>query len=163
ENVKIYENAIIKGPAYIGKNTIIGNNVLVRESSIEKNSIIGANMEVARSWLGIRSETHSGYIGDSIFANKVHVGAGFITGNVRLDRRIVKAKWKNKKIGTGLKKFGTIIGSNTEIGIHSGAMPGVLIGKNVKVGPGTLIFDNVPDNITIYAKQQIITKNSSFS
>lgn len=158
ENATIYENAVIKGPTYIGKNTIIGNNALIRGSSIEQGSIVGANMEIARSWLGVRSETHSGYIGDSIFVNKVHVGAGFITGNVRLDRKTVKTKWKNQKIDTNLEKFGTIIGSNTEIGIHSGTMPGVLIGKNVLIGPGTLVFENVPDNTIIYTKQPIILK-----
>jgi len=154
--VKILENATIKGPCYIGRGVIIGNNALIRESVIEANSIIGANMEVARSWLGRFSETHSGYIGDSIFSENVHVGAGFITANVRLDRREIKVRWFERKIDTGLKKLGVIMGSNVEVGIHSGTMPGVLIGNNVKIGPGTLVFNNIPDGATMYAKQHVV-------
>jgi len=160
EDVRIFENATIKGPCYIGRGTIVGNNVLVRQSVIEEKSIIGAFMEVARSWLGKNSETHSGYIGDTIFSEKVHTGAGFITANVRLDRGRVKARWFGKKIDTGLCKFGAIIGANVEIGIHSGTMPGVLIGKNARIGPGTLIFENVPDNAVVYAKRQIEMRSS---
>ncbi len=160
-NVKILENAVIKGPCYIGNDTLIGNNSLVRTSSIERESIIGANMEIARSWLNIHTETHSGYIGDTIFDNNVHTGAGFITGNVRLDRKTIKTKWHGKKIDTGLTKFGTIIGSYTEIGIHAGTMPGVLIGKKVVIGPGTLVFDNIPDSTVVYVKQEHVIKRKT--
>ncbi|MCR8454856.1 MAG: hypothetical protein QXY55_03120 [Candidatus Korarchaeota archaeon] len=154
---QILEGAVIKGPCYIGRGVLVGNYALVRNSIIEANSIIGAYMEVARSWLGMFSETHSGYIGDSIFSERVHVGAGFITANVRLDRQEIRVKLGTRRLNTGLKKFGTIIGCSTEIGIHSGTMPGVLIGKNVRIGPGTLIFDNVPDGAVVYTTQQIRT------
>lgn len=155
KGARILEKAVIKGPCYIGQDALVGNHALIRNSIIEANSIVGAHMEVARSWLGRFSETHSGYIGDSIFSEHVHVGAGFITANVRLDRQEIIVKYGSRKLSTKLNKFGTIIGSNTEIGIHSGTMPGVLIGKGARIGPGTLIFENVPDGALIYAKMQV--------
>lgn len=161
DNVILFENAVLKGPCYIGENTIIGNNSVIRGSIIENDSLIGANMEVARSWLGRKAETHSGYIGDSIFSNFVHTGAGFITANVRLDRKTIKVKFKGKRIDTSLPKLGVIIGERTEIGIHVGTMPGVLVGNEVVVGPGTLIFDNVEDGARIYIRQSVIVKEKS--
>jgi len=35
EGVKVFEHAKIVGPCYLGKNVIIGNNVILRESDIE--------------------------------------------------------------------------------------------------------------------------------
>jgi len=158
DGAKILENATIKGPCYIGRGVLVGTNALIRHAVVERSSIIGANMEVARSWLGVRTETHSGYIGDSIFDEMVHTGAGFITGNVRLDRSSIGVYWEGGKIDTGLRKLGAIIGTRTEIGIHSGTMPGVLIGKRVVIGPGTLIFRNVPDDTVLYVVQEVVRK-----
>jgi NDP-sugar pyrophosphorylase family protein len=49
ESAKILEGAIVKGPCYIGKNVVVGNNALVRDSIVEENSVIGFGSEVARS------------------------------------------------------------------------------------------------------------------
>lgn len=158
EGAKIFENAIIKGPCYIGKNTIIGNNALIRESHIGDNCLIGANAEVARSVFVEDVHVHSGYFGDSVLAENVRVGAGTITGNVRLDRETVKSVVKGKKIDTGRKSFGCVIGRNTKIGINVSIMPGVLIGSNCFIGPATLVKENVESNTIYYSEHKIIKK-----
>lgn len=157
KGAKIFENALIKGPCYIGENCIIGNNCLIREYvNLENGVMIGANAEVARSIFQEDSSTHSGYFGDSIIGKNSHFGAGCITANVRLDRGEIKSVVKGEKIETGLKSFGCVIGENTKIGIGASFMPGVFIGSNCQIGPNSVVFENIKDNITFYTKFESI-------
>jgi len=151
ENVKIFEGAKIKGPCYIGKNCIVGNNALVRDySNLEEGVLIGANAEVARCVFQKNVHCHSGFFGDSIFGENCKIGAGTITANIRIDRQNVKSRVKGKKIDTGLNKLGAILGNNVQTGIQVGVMPGVLIGSNSVIGPGTKVFQNIGDNKIFY-------------
>lgn len=159
EGVKIFESAVIKGPCYIGKNCIIGNNALVREyTNLEDNVLVGANAEVTRSIFQENVHVHSGFFGDSIFATGCDIGAGTITANLRLDRKNIKSVVKGKKIDTGLKSFGVVLGQNTKIGIHVSLMPGVLIGSNAIVGPHSFVKENIKDNTIFYTKFKGIKK-----
>ena len=159
ENVRVLENAVIKGPCYIGNNTLIGNNAIVRDlCSIGTGCIIGANAEVARSIIGDGTHTHSGFIGDSITGDNCRIGAGFITANVRIDRKNVKSTVKGKKVDTGFKSQGIIIGHNTNIGIGVRAMPGIMVGSNCIVGPGSLILENVEGDTKYYSKFKSVVK-----
>ncbi len=146
ENTKIFEGATIKGPCYIGDNCLIGNNSLIRDyTNLENNVLIGAFAEVTRSIFQEDIHTHSGYFGDSIFDKGCRLGAGNITANVRIDRGEIKVKVKNEKVKTGLDSLGCIMGENTKTGIHCSLMPGVLIGSNCQIGPGSIIFENIED------------------
>ena len=124
--------------------------------------MIGAMAEVTRSIFQADCHTHSGYFGDSIFGKGCKIGAGTVTANIRIDRGEVNTKLKIKntklKINTGLKKLGAIVGENTKIGINVSLMPGVLIGSDCVIGPGTLVFENVKDNTIVYSKVQNIVK-----
>ncbi len=163
EEAKILRHAVLNGPVYIGKNTIIGDHTLIRNSNIEANSIIGCSMEVARSILQENVETHSGFLGDSILDENVHLGAGFVSANLRLDRKEIKVRVKDRKEKTNLTKLGTIIGRNTEVGVHVATMPGVLIGKNVFIGPGTIVFENVEDDTIYYAEFSYVKKKKKIN
>jgi len=161
ENTKIFEKTIIKGPCYIGKNCIIGNHTLIRDhTNLEDNNLIGATAEVTRSVFQSDCQIHSGFFGDSIFGPHCLIGAGTITGNVRIDRGKIKSIVKGEKIDTGLNSFGCVMGKNVRTGIHCSFMPGVLIGENSRIGPKTLVAENVKENSLFYTKfQKIIKKN----
>ena len=45
------------------------------------------------------------------------MGAGSITSNVKSDKKLVVVKGAAKKIETGLKKFGAMLGDEVEVGI----------------------------------------------
>jgi len=160
KNVKIYENAVIKNSCYIGDNCIIGNNVLLREySNLENNVVIGTNAEVKNSIFQENSHMHSGYVGDSIIGKDCFVGAGIITANIRIDREEIKSVIKGKKIETGLKRFGCVIGDNTKTGIHCSFMPGTLIGPNCIIGPNSVVMKNIEDNKLFYTEFKGIIRN----
>ena len=157
KNVRICENSVLKN-CYIGDNTTVGNFSLIRDSAIESDCLIGAHSEVAKSLLQENVHIHSGYIGDSIIGRKCRIGAGIVTANVRLDRNEIKAEVKSKKINTGLKYLGCIIGENTKIGVHVSTMPGILIGNNCIIGPKTFVNENVPDNTRYYTEFKVMVK-----
>ncbi len=151
ENTKIFEGAVIKGPCYIGDNCIVGNNTLIRDySNLENDVLIGAFCEVARSIFQENIHSHAGYFGDSIFDRGCRLGAGNITANVRIDRDEIIVK---SKINTGLKSLGVIMGENTKTGIHCSFMPGVLIGSDCSIGPNSVVFESVEDNVNFYTRQ----------
>ena len=153
EGAKVLDNAVIKGPCYIGRNVFIGSNTLIRnESNIEEGSVIGAYMEVKNSLICENSKTHSGFIGDSIVGSNTRIGALFGTANVRLDRANIRALVKNEKIDSGLRSLGVVIGENVVIGERVSTMPGVIIGNNTKIGPSTTVMKNVESDATYYTK-----------
>ncbi len=145
-NTKIQDNTVIEGPCFIGADCVIGHsNILRGPLNIEKNVVTGAFCEIKHSVIQEGSHFHSGYIGDSIIGKNCRVGAGFIVANRRLDRKEIGVTVKNKKTNTGLTYFGVVVGDNTSIGIRAGTMPGVLIGSDCTVGPGTIVFQNMQD------------------
>lgn len=140
DGVKVLPHATIKGPTYIGPNTIIGNNALVRESNLNSHVVVGYNTEIARSWIGDHCWFHSNYIGDSVLETDVSFGAGTITANFRLDHQPIK--------DTGRIKLGAMIGHGTRVGVNTSLMPGIKLGSQTVVGPGLVLNQDLTDNQT---------------
>ena len=136
--VRVFENAVISGPAYIGKNAVVGNNALVRNATIGENSVVGYNTEVARSWLGKDITSHMAYIGDSVVDDEVNFGAYSCTANLRLDKKTVRVKIKDELIDSNHLKLGAIVGKATQIGIGAKLMPGCKIPVQTLVRPGQI-------------------------
>ncbi len=160
EGVRIHENAVVKGPAYIGENTTIGNNAIVRDHSvIEQGCIIGANAEVTRSVFQPGSSMHSGFVGDSIVGRDASIGAGTVVANRGFKRDGERPEIdvlpleKEEEVGTGRTRLGAVIGDDVQIGINCSLMPGVQIGSDARIGPGTVVMENVDRGETVYAEQ----------
>ncbi|MBI5414670.1 NTP transferase domain-containing protein [Candidatus Peregrinibacteria bacterium] len=145
EGVKVFDFAVINGPAYIGKNCIIGNHVLVRNSHIGADSLIGHGTEVARSYFLRRVRTHQNYVGDSVLDENISFGAGTRTGNLRLDEGNISVKIFEEKIPTHSQKIGLFCGENVRVGINTSIMPGVKIGKNSFIGASLCLEEDIPD------------------
>ncbi|UCG95575.1 MAG: NTP transferase domain-containing protein [archaeon] len=159
ENTRIFRNATINGPCYIGDNCIIGNNSLVRDYTIlEDDVMIGMGAEVTRSVFQKNVHVHSGFFGDSVIGENCRIGAGTITANVRIDRGIVKTHFKGKKVETGLKSLGVVIGNNTKTGIGVRFMPGVMVGSNCVIGPNTVVRKNIESDTLFYTEFKDVVK-----
>lgn len=150
---KVFPGAAVVGPAYIGKNTIVGNNALVRHSMVLNHCEVGFTTEIARSYVADRVSMHACRVLDSVFAEGVNFSAGCTTANLRIDKGIVKSSVKGKRLETGRNKFGAVIGAGAFLGVDVMTMPGVKIGANAQVGPGTHVHDDVPQGARLYVKQ----------
>lgn len=155
--VKVFPHATVKGPCYVGAHTIIGNNALVRNSSIGDHCVIGFGTEVQASVLHSHVWTHSAYLGDSVVGRNVSFGAGTVTGNLRLDEAEITSFHKGERIGTGRTKKGAIIGNDCRIGIHVSLNPGVKIGAGSFVGGHLLLEQDVEEGSFVRLKNGIVT------
>ncbi len=162
---KIMENAVIKGPAYIGEEAFIGNNSLVRDHTvIEKGSVVGANAEVKSTVFQPESSMHSGFIGDSIVGRNARIGAGTVVANRKFRNKDERPEIESSLIAKDYTKntkrtyFGSIIGENVEIGINCSIMPGIQIGSDARIGPGTIVDKNIAQGKTFYMDQSTVTK-----
>lgn len=126
----------IKGPCYIGPHTELRPGVLIRGNVIVgAHCVLGNSCEYKNALLMDSVQTaHFNYVGDSILANKVHLGAGVILANVRLDKKEVVAQIENERFSTHLSKLGALVGESVEIGCNSVLQPGCIVGKNSCIG-----------------------------
>jgi len=156
EGAKIFAGASIVGPAYIGKNTIVGNNALVRHSMVLDNCNVGFTTEVARSYVASGCQMHACRVLDSVFAENVNFSAGCTTANLRIDKGNIPAMVKGDKLDTGRDKLGAIIGHDAFLGVDVMTMPGVKIGAKAEVGPGVHVRHDVDANVRVYVKQELV-------
>lgn len=159
-NVKIFENTKIVGPVYIGDNTIIGNNNIIRDTVIGNNCVTGFNTDITRSYIGDNCWFHSNYIGDSVLEGDVSMGSGSVLANLRLDEAEIYSVISNEKKNTQRAKLGAMIGRNVRIGVNASIMPGVKIGANSFVGAGVVLDKDIPeDSFCMMQPGYVVKKN----
>jgi len=149
DDVRVLENAVIRGPAYIGVGSIIGNNVLVRDySHIGADCVIGYSTEVKGSYVGDGCWVHSSYIGDSIIGQNCSFGAGTVLANFRFDEQNISVAVGDEVIDTGRDKLGAVIGDDCKTGINASVMPGIRIGPHSIVGSHVCLTNDLgPDKM----------------
>ncbi|KON28003.1 hypothetical protein AC481_03010 [miscellaneous Crenarchaeota group archaeon SMTZ-80] len=160
KDAKILSGSRIEGPVFIGKNSILGPNCYLRPyTSIGKNVRIGSSCEVKNSIIMDGTKIpHLSYIGDSIIGTECNLGAGTITGNVRIDNKTVKVRIKNNFIDSNLRKLGAIIGDNVKTSINVNFMPGVKVGSNALIGPNIVVYEDILSREKILLEQKFIHK-----
>lgn len=151
KNVVIEPGAYIKGPCIIGDGCQIRHGAYIRgDVIVGKNCVIGHDTEVKNSlFLDKAQAAHFAYLGDSILGNDVNLGAGVKCANLRLDHGAVSINHCGKKMDSGLKKFGAIIGDGAQLGCNSVTNPGTLIGKGAKSFPCTNFGGMVPPKTVV--------------
>ncbi len=140
KNVKIGAYTKISGPCFIGENVIIGDHSLIRNSTICDNALVGSGCEVARSYLGRGVMLHRNYVGDSILADDVTMGAGGVTANYRFDTKEIQSPIQGKLVETGKKKLGLIAGKGAHLGVNVSTYPGVKIASGTMILPGEVVM-----------------------
>ncbi|MDB6019091.1 MAG: Nucleoside-diphosphate-sugar pyrophosphorylase [Pedosphaera sp.] len=162
EGTVIEDGVMIKGPAIIGKNCEIRHNAYIREHVIiGDHCVIGNSCEFKHSLLFDNAVVpHFSYVGDSILGHKSHLGAGVKISNVKLVPGNVTVEKDGVPFDTGLRKFGALLGDNTDIGCNSVLNPGSIIGRGSVMYPNTNWRGILPANMIVknQAAQEIIVR-----
>jgi len=139
ESAVIGEFVKIEGPCIIGPNAIIKHSAFLRAGSwICEGAVVGHSSEIKNSVLLPNSKApHFNYVGDSIIGIEANLGAGAKLSNVRNDRREVFVTLSDgERFGSGLRKFGAILGDNCQLGCNVVTNPGTIM------APGSMIEPN---------------------
>ncbi len=140
EGTRIKRGSYIQGPVCIGKNSDIGPNCLIRAcTSIGSNCKVGNAVEVKNSIVMDGTNVpHHNYVGDSVLGMNCNLGSGSKVANLRLDEKNIIVTHRGKKVDTGRRKLGVIMGDNVKTGINSMMNTGTIIGEDSFIGPGAL-------------------------
>jgi NDP-sugar pyrophosphorylase family protein len=162
EGTVVEDGVMIKGPAIIGRNCHLRHNAYLRENVIlGDHCVVGNSSELKNALLfNHAGAPHFNYIGDSILGYKAHLGAGVKISNLKLVSGNVVIEHGGRKFDTGLRKFGALLGDNSEIGCNAVLNPGSIIGRGAAVYPnvnwrGVLPPDHLAKN---KAQQEVIRK-----
>ncbi|MBQ4479273.1 MAG: hypothetical protein II943_01385 [Victivallales bacterium] len=128
-NVMIGEHCLIGPNCTIRGNTTIGDGCRIGQGAEIKNSILMDNVKVP----------HAAFVGDSILADDVDLGAGTMISNWRHDGANIASQVGRKQVDTGRDHFGAVIAENVHLGVNTSIYPGVKISADVVTMPGEVI------------------------
>ena len=155
KDTRILPGTNILGPCYIGEECLIGPNAFIRPYTFIGNHCHVGMSEIKNSMIFSNTNIpHFNYVGDSIICEKVNLGAGTKTSNLRFDNKNVKMNIKGKLIDSGRRKLGVIIGPNVQTGINASIMCGKIIGENSIIGAHTMINEDIPPNMLYYTDME---------
>lgn len=143
----ILDPSVIEGPAYISENCVIGPFAHIKPKTyIGKGCKIGYSQVKNSIIMDETAVPHFNYIGDSVIGKRCNFGAGAKTANLRFDEKNVRIGDGPKRVDSGRKKLGAIVGDDVKFGINVSIMPGVRVGHGCIIGAGVLLDRDLEDN-----------------
>lgn len=139
--VLVESGALIKSPTVIGDQTEVRQGAYLRGYClVGRRCVVGHVTEVKSSiFLDDAKAGHFAYLGDSILGNQVNLGAGTKMANLRFMSGEVPVRTPTGTVGSGLRKFGAILGDQVQTGCNSVTNPGALLGRKAMVFPNTTV------------------------
>ena len=138
ENGVVRPNAIIIGPAYVGKNTTVLDGAVIRGGTAI-GPVCKVNGEVSNTiFQGCANKAHDGFIGDSFVGAWVNLGAGTITSNLLNTYSEISAcpSADEDREKTGLTFFGSVIGDHAKTAIGTRLTTGSMVGTGAMIALG---------------------------
>ena len=143
--------ALIKGPSIIGAHCEIRQGAYIRgHCLVGDRCVVGHTTEIKHAvMLDGAKAGHFAYIGDSILGNGTNLGAGTKLANLKMVATPISVKINGKRYDTGLRKFGAVLGDNTETGCNSVTNPGTLLGRHCLVYPAVSVKPGYYQNSSV--------------
>lgn len=155
---RIAPGATIEGPVRIGRDCTIRPGAYLRGGVwLGDGCVVGANVEIKRSILldGAHAP-HLNYVGDSILGRGANLGAGAVLSNFRHDGREIVLRDGDRRLVTGRRKLGALLGDAVAIGCNSVLNPGTVVGAGSQVYTGVQLRSGVyPERSMIKLRQAI--------
>ncbi|MGD8240065.1 MAG: NTP transferase domain-containing protein [Armatimonadota bacterium] len=172
ENVTIGNRVVIKGDLMVGEGTSITNGAIigpraaigahcgVRDyGTLHGHSTIGDHCRIAQTaeFVGVAFDrvymVHYCEI-DGVLGSAADIGAATVCGTLRFDdgRTVHRVKGRPEVPAVGANA--SYIGDHSRTGVNAILLPGVKVGCYSCIGPGVLLYDDVPSRKLILAKQE---------
>lgn len=143
--ITIGQGSLVEGGATIKEPTIIGDNTEVRQGAYLRGYCLIGNRCVAGHATEIKHSIffddakagHFAYLGDSILGAHANLGAGTKCANLKFIPGTIKIMFESGLLDTGMRKFGAILGDNSQTGCNSVTNPGTIISKRGMLMPNT--------------------------
>jgi len=157
EGTVLEDGVMIKGPAIIGRNCQIRHNAYIREHVVVGDGcVIGNSCELKHSLVFNSAQIpHFNYVGDSLLGYKTHLGAGVKISNVKIVPGNVCVEINGVPVDTGLRKFGALIGDQTDVGCNAVLNPGSIIGRGCVLYPNVNWRGILPGNMIVKNKSGV--------
>ncbi len=172
ENVTIGKRVVIKGDLIVGDSTHITNGAIigpraaigahcgVRDyAAVHGHSTVGDHCRITQTaeFGGVAFDrvymVHYCEI-DAVLGSAVDIGAATVCGTLRFDdgRTVHRIKGRPEVPPVGANA--SYIGDYCRTGVNAILLPGVKVGCYSCIGPGVLLYDDVPSRKLVLAKQE---------
>ena len=147
---RILPGVFIEGNVIIGANCKVGPNCYLRgNTSIGDGCHIGQSVEIKNCLILSNTNVgHLSYIGDSVLGERVNLGAGTTTSNLRHDGKNHHSLIGENLVDTGRRKFGTIIGDGVHTGINTSIYPGRKLWPLTSTRPAEIVQQDLSFQIS---------------
>lgn len=155
EGAVVEPHCYIKGPAWIGPHCEIRQGAYLRGDIILcDHAVVGHTTELKNALLLPHAKApHFAYVGDSLLGRDCNLGAGTKISNFKITRDEVKVPLSGVFVGTGLRKFGAVIGDRVQIGCNAVLNPGTMIGQDAMVYPVASVRGIIPPRTVVKVRQ----------
>jgi len=123
----VHSGSRISGPTYIGNKTIITSGLIREGCSVGHVCRVGGELEETIVH-GYTNKYHTGFIGHAYIGEWVNLGAATTNSDLKNTYGTVQVVTKGKKLDTGQKKVGCVIGDHAKASIGTQIYTGRKIG-----------------------------------
>jgi UDP-N-acetylglucosamine diphosphorylase/glucosamine-1-phosphate N-acetyltransferase len=133
KNAKIFPNAVIEGPAFIGAGTLIKIGAKIYENtSIGEMCKVGGEVE-ASIIHSYSNKQHDGFLGHSYLGMWCNLGADTNNSDLKNNYGNVKVFVNGKEVDTGSQFVGLTMGDHSKSGINTMFNTGTVVGVSSNV------------------------------
>jgi bifunctional UDP-N-acetylglucosamine pyrophosphorylase/glucosamine-1-phosphate N-acetyltransferase len=138
KGTRVGPGAVLEGPIRIGRDCEIRAGAYLRGGCwLGDGCVVGANVEVKRAiFLDRAKAPHLTYVGDSVLGRDVNLGAGTVLSNFRHDGAEIAIPAAGRKVATGHRKLGALLGDGVAVGCNSVLNPGTIVGARTQIYTG---------------------------
>ena len=176
EHSEIGNRVVIEGNAFIGKGTrvvngaIVGNAVAIGDHTrVSDYCLVGAYSVVGNRCIVGHGAELDGVMFDGAYlyhyceisgvvGQSVDIGAATVCGTLRFDDAETIHRIKGRREFPVHGADATYFGDFSRTGVNVITQPGVKIGAYTCIGPGVVVYEDVPSRRLILLKQELIEK-----
>jgi NDP-sugar pyrophosphorylase family protein len=175
ENVEIGNRVVARGPLWVGDGASITNGAILegpavigRETRVRDYCQIGGHTSLGALGVYGHGAEFSGVALDTVYCyhyceiwgvvgEATDFGAATVCGNLRFDDGDTVWRVKGRAETVPHAANAAYFGDFMRTGVNAVIMPGRRMGAYSVVGPGVLLYDDLPDRQIVMAKQELHT------